>query len=89
MSFPASQQQLDQFNHFSNDSLFDETSKIDLNSFQFHDQLNNYTFSVGRKNGATFIRPATIDPSLVELKVGVLLPFHQSNNGWTRVMTMR
>lgn len=62
---------------------------LEYNSFQCYDQFNNYTFTVSRKRGTTFISPFNKNETQVELKVGVLLPFHQNNNGWTRVMTMR
>lgn len=86
----ATSQQLNQFNHHINDTAaIDDNSIQDFNSFQCYDEYNNYTFSVARKKGTTFINPVVKDSSLVELKIGVLLPFHQNNNGWTRVMTMR
>lgn len=72
-----------------NSTAIDDTTIQDFNSFQCHDEYNDYTFSVARKKGTTFIYPVVNDTSLIELKVGVLLPFHQNNNGWTRVMTMR
>jgi hypothetical protein len=83
-------EQLKQLNHHRNVStLIDDSSIQDFGSFQCHDAFNNYTFAVARKKGTTFINPSVQDQSLIELKVGVLLPFHQSNNEWTRVMTMR
>lgn len=45
--------------------------------------------TVVRKNGATYISPRVVDPSWIELKVGVLLPFHQQGNAWTRELTLR
>jgi hypothetical protein len=83
--------QIKQLHHHKNIStLIDDSSIEDFGSFQCHDKFNNYTFAVERKKGTTFINPSGIqDQSLIELKVGVLLPFHQNNNEWTRVMTMR
>lgn len=81
--------------HQHNSSAFaiiDDSTIQDFISFNCHDSFNNYTFSVARRQGTTFINPVynnNNNSSLVELKVGVLLPFHQNNNGWTRVMTMR
>ncbi|KAI8989372.1 periplasmic binding protein-like I [Pilobolus umbonatus] len=66
----------------------DENGIQEFNTFQFHDKYNNYTFSVTRTKGTTIISPAYIPEHLIELKVGVLLPFHQNNNGWTRIMTI-
>lgn len=73
------------FNHHS----IDESGHVDFNPYYYTDNYNNYTFSVSRKGETTFIRPTFHDPNLIELKVGVLLPFHQNNNNWTRIMTMR
>jgi hypothetical protein len=70
-------------------AIIDDSTIQDFDSFYCHDQYNNYTFAVARKKGTTFINPSIKNNSLVELKVGVLLPLHQNNNGWTRVMTMR
>jgi hypothetical protein len=73
---------------FYNASIDDNTIQ-NFNSFHCYDAYNNYTFSVTRKKGTTFINPSFKDDSLIELKVGVLLPFHQNNNNRTRIMTMR
>lgn len=75
--------------HTNVHSSIDDIEVEDLGHFQFHDTFNNYTFSVTKKKDTTFIRPTLQDQSLIELKVGVLLPFNQNNNEWTRVMTMR
>jgi hypothetical protein len=86
----ASPHQLQQFHHNNSAALIiDDNGVQDFSPFHCHDSYNNYTFAVARKKGTTFINPIFGNNSLVELKVGVLLPFHQSNNGWTRVMTMR
>lgn len=48
-------------------------------------------FTVRHTDGATFLEPLALkaNPSLTELKVGVLLPFHQQNNNWTKELTLR
>lgn len=74
---------------YDDTQTIDDTGTSEFNSFQAHDRYNNYTFTVSRTRGTTFISPYNKDASQIELKVGVLLPFHQNNNGWTRVMTMR
>lgn len=86
---PTSQQLKELQYHKNETDLIDDSIIQDFNSFHCHDNYNNYTFKVARRKGATFINPASRNDSLIELKVGVLLPFHQNNNGWTRVMTMR
>lgn len=86
---PTSQQLKELQYHKNEADLIDDGIIQDFNSFHCHDDYNNYTFQVARRKGATFINPASRNDSLIELKVGVLLPFHQNNNGWTRVMTMR
>ncbi|EPB88722.1 hypothetical protein HMPREF1544_04481 [Mucor circinelloides 1006PhL] len=89
MENAPSSQQLKQLQYHKNDTdLIDDNVVQDFHSFHCHDTYNNYTFQVARKKGTTFINPSARNDSLVELKVGVLLPFHQNNNGWTRVMTM-
>ncbi|KAI7872293.1 periplasmic binding protein-like I [Spinellus fusiger] len=52
-----------------------------------YDTLNNFTFIVNYRNGSTFISPLKTE-NLVELKVGVLLPFHQTNNNSTMKITL-
>lgn len=67
----------------------DDADDNDTSTY-YYDKFNNYTFFVTRKRGSTFISPGLLDQSsLIEIKVGVLLPFHQSNDGWTKMMTMR
>ncbi|KAI8640133.1 hypothetical protein BD408DRAFT_445423 [Parasitella parasitica] len=81
--------QLSQFQYHKNTSdLIDDGAMQDFKSFHCHDSFNNYTFLVSRKRGSTFIYPSERDESLVELKIGALLPFHQNNDPWTRTMTM-
>ncbi|ORZ15702.1 periplasmic binding protein-like I [Absidia repens] len=53
----------------------------------FHDVANNFTFTLTRKNGTAFISPLETT-GLTELKVGVLLPFHQKDNEWTKTITL-
>ncbi|KAL4206055.1 periplasmic binding protein-like I [Rhizopus microsporus] len=66
----------------------DDADDNDTSTY-YYDKFNNYTFFVTRKRGSTFISPGLLDQSsLIEIKVGVLLPFHQSNDGWTKMMTM-
>ncbi|KAI9486341.1 MAG: periplasmic binding protein-like I [Benjaminiella poitrasii] len=72
----------------NNATLLNNIGTQDFGSFPIYDNFNNYTFSVARRKGTTFISPVLNNDTLVELKVGVLLPFHQSNNGWTRIMTI-
>ncbi|KAI7907044.1 periplasmic binding protein-like I [Cokeromyces recurvatus] len=84
---------LQQLNHLSyskwNDTaILNNIETHDFDPFPIYDKFNNYTFSVSRQKGTTFISPVINNQSLVELKLGVLLPFHQNNNGWTRVMTI-
>lgn len=68
----------------------DDQDDRDNDAYYFHDNFNNYTFSVAKQRGSTFISPMTADNStLIEIKVGVLLPFHQNNDNWTKIMTMR
>lgn len=68
---------------------------IDFNALQepspinFQDDYNNYAFSIRKRKSTTFVYPAVKNDSLVELKVGVLLPFHQNGNNKTKIMTMR
>lgn len=73
----------------TNRTIIDDSTLQDFNTFHCQDDYNNYAFSVHRSKGTTFIHPAVRNDSLVELKVGVLLPFHQSGNNKTKVMTMR
>ncbi|KAI9257749.1 periplasmic binding protein-like I [Helicostylum pulchrum] len=72
----------------NNRTIIDDGTLQDFNTFHCQDEYNNYAFSVHRSKGTTFIHPALRNDSLVELKVGVLLPFHQSGNNKTKVMTM-
>ncbi|ORX61729.1 periplasmic binding protein-like I [Hesseltinella vesiculosa] len=51
------------------------------------DSSNNFTFTVARKNGTAYISPLNT-AGLVELKIGVLLPFHQHDNEWTKMVTL-
>lgn len=58
-------------------------------SNQNNTDSQNSTFIVRQSNGATYISPRIVDPSWVELKIGVLLPFHQQGNYWTKELTLR
>lgn len=85
--FPSTHNML---NHWHYNNSIDDNGSLEYNFFHCYDKFNNYTFAVSRRRETTFISPYNRDDkSLIELKVGVLLPFHQNNNGWTRVMTMR
>ncbi|KAI8979828.1 periplasmic binding protein-like I [Mycotypha africana] len=90
ISPPQSLTAADQFQLAKNRSsiVIDDSDIDDFNSSLYFDSFNNYTFSVVRRKGSTFINPVIKNNSLTELKIGVLLPFHQNNDGWTRVMTM-
>ncbi|KAI8376579.1 uncharacterized protein BYT42DRAFT_534211 [Radiomyces spectabilis] len=54
---------------------------------EYFDALNNITFSIHHKNSTTYISPQNVG-NLTELKVGVLLPFHQHDNNWTKIITL-
>ncbi|KAI7879784.1 periplasmic binding protein-like I [Lichtheimia hyalospora FSU 10163] len=41
-----------------------------------------------KENGSRYIYPNTIQPGWTELKVGVLMPFHQQGNNYTRELTL-
>ncbi|KAI8343028.1 periplasmic binding protein-like I [Chlamydoabsidia padenii] len=53
----------------------------------YHDKANNFTFTLTRKNGTAFISPLETN-GRTELKIGVLLPFHQNDNEWTKMITL-
>ncbi|KAI8097085.1 periplasmic binding protein-like I [Halteromyces radiatus] len=53
----------------------------------YHDTANNFTFTLTRKNGTAYISPVQTE-GLTELKIGVLLPFHQQDNNWTKTITL-
>lgn len=74
---------------FYNSAYIDDNVMQNFSPFHCYDAYNNYTFSVTRRKGTTFISPSLKDESLIELKVGVLLPFHQNDNNRTKIMTMR
>ncbi|CEP13767.1 hypothetical protein [Parasitella parasitica] len=81
--------QMNLFHYHKNATdLIDDGAIEDFKSFHCHDTFNNYTFLVSRRRGSTFIYPSERDKSLVELRVGVLLPFHQNNDPWTRTVTL-
>ncbi|KAI8147771.1 periplasmic binding protein-like I [Fennellomyces sp. T-0311] len=68
----------------------DDTNISNIGSVSyFRDQVNDYEFSVSRRNGTTFISPRfpTMEQR-VELKIGILLPYHQENSKWTRELTL-
>ncbi|KAI7858643.1 periplasmic binding protein-like I [Circinella umbellata] len=54
----------------------------------FYDQVNGYEFSVLRYNGSTYVSPRSVPPQRVELKIGILAPFHQQNDNYTRELTL-
>ncbi|KAI9251354.1 periplasmic binding protein-like I [Phascolomyces articulosus] len=54
----------------------------------FTDEVTGYEFSVFRYNGSTFISPRSPPPQRVELKIGILAPFHQKNDNYTRQLTL-
>ncbi|KAI9496049.1 periplasmic binding protein-like I [Zychaea mexicana] len=54
----------------------------------FQDQVNSYEFSVTRYNGSTYVSPRFKQKQRVELKIGILLPFHQKNDNYTRELTL-
>ncbi|KAI9313077.1 periplasmic binding protein-like I [Dichotomocladium elegans] len=45
-------------------------------------------FIVREANGSTYLAPRNVQPDWVELKVGVLLPFHQQGNNYTKELTV-
>lgn len=54
----------------------------------YTDEVHNYEFRVEHKNGSTVISPR--EPGeRVELKIGILLPFHQTSDNVTRELTIR
>ncbi|CDS08588.1 hypothetical protein LRAMOSA09949 [Lichtheimia ramosa] len=53
----------------------------------YTDEVHNYEFRVEHKNGSTVISPR--EPGeRVELKIGILLPFHQTSDNVTRELTI-
>ena len=55
----------------------------------FYDQVTGYEFSVLRYNGSTYVSPRSVPPQRIELKIGILAPFHQQNDNYTRELTLR
>ncbi|ORZ05093.1 periplasmic binding protein-like I [Absidia repens] len=53
----------------------------------FHDYYYNFTFTLARKNDTVYVSPLQTQ-GLTELKIGVLLPFHQHDNDWTKMITL-
>ncbi|KAI9018770.1 periplasmic binding protein-like I [Phycomyces nitens] len=56
-------------------------------SYLQYDASNNFTFVVSHRNGSTFVSPF-VTTNLTELRVGVLLPFHQTDNNSTMQITL-
>lgn len=50
--------------------------------------MQDYSFVMRKENGSTYIYPNNIQPGWTELKVGVLMPFHQQGNNYTRELTL-
>lgn len=50
--------------------------------------MEDYSFVMRKENGSTYIYPNNIQPGWTELKVGVLMPFHQQGNNYTRELTL-
>ncbi|KAF7729898.1 hypothetical protein EC973_003632 [Apophysomyces ossiformis] len=68
-------------NHWIDD---DDTTADGIHYF---DKSNNFSFVVSRHNDTTFISP-TMTEGLVELRIGVLLPFHQKDSEATKKLTL-
>ncbi|KAI9497750.1 periplasmic binding protein-like I [Zychaea mexicana] len=45
-------------------------------------------FDIRHDNGSTYITPRVVNSSWTELKIGVLLPFHQNSDPWTQRLTL-
>ncbi|KAI8059240.1 periplasmic binding protein-like I [Gongronella butleri] len=71
---------------FGNHTI-DNDDKDTFASNVYFDAANNYTFGVARKNGTTYISPVNT-VGRTELKIGVLLPFHQHDNELTKMITL-
>jgi hypothetical protein len=66
-----------------------DDNRADTNAqHTYHDSANNFTFTLTRRNGTAYISPLETT-GRTELKVGVLLPFHQNDNDWTKIITLR
>lgn len=63
-------------------------SKVNTTSY-YEDKAIGYSFRVVRGNETAWLSPKEPRPGLVEIKVGVLLPFHQTDSNWTRQLTLR
>ncbi|KAI7850018.1 periplasmic binding protein-like I [Circinella umbellata] len=50
--------------------------------------LSDYPFNVRHVNGSTYFTPRIINETWTELKIGVLLPFHQKSDPWTQRLTL-
>ncbi|ORY93043.1 periplasmic binding protein-like I [Syncephalastrum racemosum] len=64
-----------------------DTTNTGSNTTYF-DSVNNYTFTVSRQNGSTYLRPRYPPPNAVEIRVGVLLPYHQNFSAYTTELTL-
>ena len=59
------------------------------NNSNINDIIFDNPFNIRHINGSTYITPRFINETWTELKVGVLLPFHQKADPWTHRLTLR
>lgn len=68
----------------------DGTNRSNINSTSYYeDKVTGYSFQVVRGNETVWLSPREQRPGLTEIKVGVLLPFYQTDSNWTRQLTLR
>ncbi|KAI9272945.1 periplasmic binding protein-like I [Phascolomyces articulosus] len=74
--------------NYNNNTTGDILDNSNTNNNDNNIIIDENPFNIRHENGSTYITPRVINETWTELKVGVLLPFHQKADPWTERLTL-